>query len=748
MALRQRGGDEMRPEKLSSKKAKASARAKALDQMRLLRPLRPASRWVWWKGVILRGAVGAVIMGCLTGAVVLGVYSQLAKGYDLAELGEMPERTVVVDSKGQVLGRLHGEDRIVVSLAEVSPWFIKALLAREDSRFYRHSGIDFIGVGRAMIRNLKDRRIVQGASTLTMQLARNSYPDLDERSFHRKLLEMMLARRIEKVVGKDQILEHYINRIFFGPGLWGIQRASQVYFGKHASQLTLSESALIAGLIRSPSRFSPFRNFEGAVKERDDVLRRLVVLGAISPAEEIAAKYEEVILQARPAFQSQGGFALDLVKRDLDLILEQKDLREGGLRVVTTLDKDLNDMAETALDKRLREVEQTPGYAHRTKADYDEAWDMATTVVEIPYLQGSISVLNNETGGVLAVVGGRDYRQSKFNRATNGSRQIGSIVKPFVYAAGIQAGWMPGTLVSDDPLQPGEIFGADATWNPGNSDGRFTGLQPLAKGLVQSRNTMTIRVGNHAGMDRVRQILSDVGLPTGQQSSPQIFIGNLAGNAYQVATAFSVFPNEGLRKRPYLIDQILDKKGQVLFKTGVMEVDTLSPGIAHVINRMLAQVVDQGTAAVLRTEYGFDQPAGGKTGTTNQYRDAWFAGYTPRVTAAVWVGFDRATTIVDDGYGGKLALPIWADVMNRAVELGYTHDSSMPEPPMSRVALCRHSSALATQGCRAEGCAYEDELPYELVPGYFCHLHGGAEAGTTPEKKGQSVWQRMRRWFD
>lgn len=735
----------MKPGKRPSRKKAAPGRALHQEQ---IRPLRPASVWSWWKGIILRGFVGMVIMGCLTGAVVLGVYSQMAKSYDLAELGEMPERTVVLDSKGQVIGRLHGEDRIVVSLAEVSPWFIKALLAREDTRFYRHSGIDFIGVARAMVRNLRDRRIVQGASTLTMQLARNSYPDLDDRSFHRKLLEMMLARRIEKAVGKDQILEHYINRIFFGPGLWGIQRASQVYFGKHASQLTLSEAALIAGIIRSPSRFSPFRNFDGAVKERNDVLRRLVEVGAISPADEIAAKYEEVILQGAPVFQSQGGYALDIIKRDLDLILEEKDLREGGLRVITTLDKDLNDWAETALDQRLREVEKTPGYAHRKKADYDTAWDMATSAVESPYLQGAVAVLNNDTGGVLAVVGGRDYRQSKFNRATSGSRQIGSTVKPFVYAAGIQAGWMPGTLVSDDPLAPGEIFGADATWNPGNSDGRFTGLQPLAVGLVQSRNTMTIRVGNHAGLDRVMQMLGDVGLPGKQQSSPQVFIGNVTGNAYQIASAYSTFPNEGLRKRPFFIDQILDKNGQVLFKTGVMEVDVMSPGVTHVIRRMLAQVVDQGTAAVLRSEYGFKEAAGGKTGTTNGYRDAWFAGYSQAVTAAVWVGFDRAATIVDEGYGSRLALPVWADVMNRAVELGYVRQNKRPDPPMSRVALCRHSSALATEGCHAEGCAYEDELPYELVPGSFCHLHGGADAGASAEKRGPTMWQRVRRWFD
>jgi len=689
-----------------------------------------------------------LIMGVLTGAVVLGVYSQLAKGYDLAELGEMPERTVVLDSKGQVMGRLHGEDRIVVSLAEVSPWFVKALLAREDTRFYRHSGIDFIGVLRAMIRNLKDGRIVQGASTLTMQLARNSYPDLDDRSFHRKLLEMMLARRIEKAIGKDQILEHYINRIFFGPGLWGIQRASQVYFGKHASQLTLSEAALIAGLIRSPSRFSPFRNFNGAVKERDDVLRRLVEVRAITKEEEVAARYEEVILRGQPAFQSQGGYALDVIKRDLDLILEDKELREGGLRVITTLDKDLNEAVEGILDKRLREVEKLRGFAHPTKAGYDLSWDMVSNVVETPYIQGATAVLNNDTGGVLALVGGRDYRQSKFNRATNGSRQIGSTVKPFVYAAGIEAGLMPGTLISDDPLKPGEISGVDATWNPGNSDGRFTGLQPLTTGLVQSRNTMTIRVGNYAGLDRVMETLADVGLPSGQKSTPQVFIGNVSGNAYQVAAAYSAFPNEGLRKRPYLIDQIVDKKGRVIFRAGIMEVDTISPGAAQVIRRMLSQVIDHGSASALRSEYGFKEAAGGKTGTTNNYKDAWFAGYTRGLTAAVWVGFDRGASIVEEGYGSRLALPIWADVMNRAVGLGYSSAVGRPEAPTSRVALCRHSSLLATGGCHAKGCAYEDELPYELVPGVFCDLHGGDDAGKAAERPGSSVWQRVRRWFD
>ncbi len=712
------------------------------------RPHRPASRWSWWKGVFARVAGGIAALGLLTGALVLGVYSQMAKGYDLSELGEMPERTVVLDSKGQAIGRLHGEDRIVVSLNEVSPWFIKALLAREDTRFYRHSGIDFTGVARAMIRNLRDGRIVQGASTLTMQLARNSYPDLDDRSFHRKLLEMMLARRIEKTASKDQILEHYVNRIFFGPGLWGIQRASQVYFGKHASQLTLGEAALIAGIIRGPSKFSPFRNFNGAVRERDDVLKRLLKLRVITPEQELAARYEEVILRAPPVFQNQGGYALDAVRRDLDLILEEKDLREGGLQVITTLDKDLVEAAETALDKRLREVENLPGYAHPTKAGFDASWDMVSNTLETSYLQGAVAVLNNETGGVLALVGGRDYRQSKFNRATHGARQIGSTVKPFVFAAGIESGLLPGTLVSDDPLRPGEIYGAPTTWNPGNADKRFLGDLPLATGLIQSRNTMSIRIGDHAGLDRVMRTLQDAGLPSKQEPTPQVFIGNVAGNAYQVASAFAIFPNEGRRKRPYLIERIVDKKGSVLYSANVLDVAAMNPGVASVIRRLLAQVLDQGAASALRAEFGFQEAAGGKTGTTNDYKDAWFAGYTERVTASVWVGFDKAATIVDEGYGGRLALPVWADIMNRAVELGYVPVAPRPESPLTRVALCRRSSALATTGCQREDCAYEDELPYELVPGVFCHLHGGSETDAPPRPRGPSIWQRMRRWIE
>lgn len=716
------------------------------------RTKQPVSRWAWWKRMILLVLMAGSLLAMLGIGVLFAVYSHLADRYDLTQLGRMPERTIVLDAKGETLGRMHGENRIVVPISEVSPAFIKALLAREDSRFYKHKGIDYIGVARAMARNLKERRVVQGASTLTMQLARNSYPDLNERSFHRKLLEMLLARRIEKMWTKDQILEHYVNRIFFGTNVYGIQRASQVYFGKHASQLSLSEAAMIAGIIRSPVRFSPFRNYEGALKERDDVLKRMVQTKVITKEDEIAAKYADIALHAQPVFQSQGGYALDAVRRDLDLILESQEIEDGGLQVYTTLSRELQETAEAAVEARLKAVEKLPGYKHPSKASFDATWDPSTEAASTPYVQGALTVIDNETGGILAIVGGRDYRQSKYNRATLGERQIGSTVKPFVYSAALAGGFLPGTFVEDAPLMPGEIEGADRNWNPQNSDGKFLGQQTLTTGLVQSRNTMTIRVGNFAGLDRVLQLLGDAGIGSSAQRTPQVFIGNLGGNPKQLTSAFSIFPNQGLRRRPFIIDKITDKAGNILYATKVLEVEVITPGVSHLMRRILSEVMDRGTAASVRSQYGFKEPGGGKTGTTNEYKDAWFCGYTDRVTCGVWVGLDKPQTIIEEGYGGRLAIPIWTDVMKKAVSLGYIPAGPRAQVPLTKVALCRLSSQLATTACDAAGTVYEDQIPYELVPQNFCVAdHAGSYAPPPRAERLRRVettlWGRLRGWF-
>jgi penicillin-binding protein 1A len=325
-------------------------------------------------------------------------------------------------------------------------------------------------------------------------------------------------------------------------------------------------------------------------------------------------------------------------------------------------------------------------------------------------------------------------------------------VKPFVYAAAVASGFLPGSFIDDAPLQPGEIEGADAGWNPQNSDGKFLGQQTLTAGLVQSRNTMTIRVGNFAGLDRVLNLLGNAGIGEHAERTPQVFIGNLGGNPKELTSAFSIFPNEGIRRRPFLIDRITDKAGNILYSTGVIEVEVTTPSVAHVMRRILGQVMDKGTAASVRSQHGFKEPGGGKTGTTNDYKDAWFAGYTDRVTCGVWVGLDKPQTIIDEGYGSRLAIPIWADVVKKAVELGYIPPGPRTEPPLTKVALCRLSSQLASPDCQATGTAYEDDLPFDLIPQNFCTSHQGMVAQpppgyAQPRARGPGLFDRIRGWF-
>jgi penicillin-binding protein 1A len=681
---------------------------------------------------------------------VLVVYGQMARPYDLAKLGEMRQRSVVLDVKGNELGKLHGENRVVVPLAQVSPHFLKALLAREDSRFYDHGGVDYIGVARAAVRNFKDKKTVQGASTITMQLARNSFDGLNAKTLNRKLVEVMLARRIESEKTKDEILELYVNRIYFGSGLYGIERASRAYFAKAAADLTPGEGAMLAGIIRSPNRFSPFRNWKGALGERDDVLRRLVATEAITPAEAEAAKQEEIVVAALPVIRTQDNYMMEAVRRDLELILNEQDVEDGGLVIHTTLDKDIQAAAEDSVEKRLKELEAQKNYNHPTKAAFDAAWDGVTEPDRVPYVQGAVLAINNRTGGILAVVGGRDYTQSRFDRALQSNRPIGSTIKPFIFAAAFEQGLLPGTLVEDAPMREGELRDSDTYWSPGNSDGKFLGWQPASVGLVRSRNAMTVRVGNYAGLDNVLSLLRDSGLGEPQVITPQIYIGNMGTTLKALTSATSVFPNSGLRRRPFLIERITDSEGETIYSTPVLEAVAMPQYIAHVTGKLMEEVLDRGTATEARSVYGFKEKGGGKTGTTNDYKDAWFVGYTSEITCGVWVGMDLPQTIASRGYGGKLALPVWADVMNAGVAQGYKSLTPKAEALDATVNLCRVSGQLATEACQRAGQAYQEDLPYEMVPQAACTVHGGgifSRVKPPAEEKKPGVLSRLFKWF-
>lgn len=715
--------------------------------------LRRYWRWIGAKGWIgrwfWRGLTLGLVSVFLAWVAFELYFGTLARGYEMSALGKMPARSLVLDSQGTVIGKLHGENRLMVTKDQVASCFYDALLAREDDRFYHHGGVDWIGVLRATVRNVKDRRAVQGASTITMQLARNSYGLSEQKTLHRKLLEIGITKRIESTHTKDQILEAYVNRIFFGNGIYGVERASQVYFGKRAADLQLDEAAMLAGIIRGPNRFSPFRNLEGAIHERNTVLDRMVEKERLSAIEAAEAKSVTTRVKPPPKHTEQESYALDAVQRDLAIVLDMEDIEDGGLKIYTTIDSALQKTAERALETRLSAVEKQPGYSHQTRAAYNAALARSDEKPTPEYLQGALLLLENQTGAIRAMVGGRDYTQSSYNRALTAKRQVGSTFKPLVFAAGVEhAGLLPSSLISDDAIQPGEITSAEGAFSPGNSDGTFTGWQSLETGLARSRNTMTVRVGERAGIEKVVAMAEQAGITEITGRSPQIYIGNLGATLKSMTSAFSVFANAGQRCRPYVIDRIETAEGEVVFRSGVIHYEVVSPGTAHLVNGMMQKVMQpSGTGAGVK-QYGLTSPLGGKTGTTDDYKDAWFIGFNPSHTCGVWVGMDRPERIVGQGYGGKLALPIWADVMKQVEKL-HSHPAKLvfPKPALSTVSICPVSGMLASPGCPH---SRKLQLPDDRIPTETCLEHADgippiARPSAPASKK--SLWDRIKGIF-
>jgi len=644
------------------------------------------------------------------GLAVLMFYGMWAQTFDMKKVGEMPERNTVFDVDGKIYSRLAGANRLRVSLSEISPLFVDAILAREDTRFFQHRGIDWRGIARALVRDIMSGSVKEGASSITQQLARNSLP-LGGRTINRKLLEAMVAVRIEKDFTKQQILELYINRIYFGAGCYGVETASQAYFGKNASKLNLSEAALLSGLIRSPNRFSPLKNPEGAAAQRDAVLDRMVDLKMISAAQASEAKQVKINTHPKRLLQIQENYAMDAVQRDLNNLLTQDQIDNGGMYIYTTLDPTVQNAAQQALETQLTKIENQSNFRHPLKKNYQPPENGEDS--SMPYLEGAVVAIDNGSGGIRALVGGRDYAQSKFNRAlAPANRQVGSAFKPFVYSVAFTNGLLPGAAISDGPIQPGEIEGA-GNWTPGNSDGTFGGFQPVSYGLVHSRNTMSVRVGQLAGLDGVQKIATTLNLGNNIPRGPAIYIGSFETNLRDLTAAYAVFPNAGVRKQSYIIERIDDQDHKPIYRAAHISIPALDPSAAWMTSQLMEEVMTSGTAASARS-LGFKLPAGGKTGTTNDYKDAWFVGYTSTLTCGVWVGFDQPATIVSHGYGAALALPVWTQVMNKAASR-YPAQEFQPTMPIQRASVCSLSSHLATTGCVASGTAYDIDLPADRV---------------------------------
>ncbi len=688
----------------------------------------------------LRIAISLSFVGLVLALVMAVIYGIKAERYDITQVMRMPERSIVLDRKGNEIGTLHGENRrSIAGLDEVPQYFIDALVLQEDRSFWTHGGIDPRGLLRAVSQVFKHHRTTQGASTLTMQLAKNTY-DHRERNMDAKLTEMALARRMEATYDKKTILTCYINRVFWGHTFLGLKQAAYGYFSKQPRDLSIGEAAMLAGIVCSPNQFSPYRKLSAARVQRDKVLKLLYEHGKIT-RNQYEAACAEPITTRKPPRRGTDNYALDLIRSEVDHVLtmlESQDRRvkeeavySGGLTVRTTLDVDLQDDVIRELDAGLiAQLESVKGYPYETRAQFmarrEAAPAEAREGMRPKYVQAACVIIDNNTGALIAVVGGRDSEESPLNRAVQSRRQVGSLFKPIVYATFFERGGSPNSMISDNRLQPGEIAGAKR-WNPGNSDGRFTGMHPASWGLLKSRNTMSVRVGNRAGLANVAAAARMAGFPPmAKPPGPTIYLGTWEASPLEVAGAYTAFANGGVRPTPYIIQSITDASGRVLWSNQRMVRRVFSPRAANATSAILQQITKPGGTAGRMQQLGFTAPSGGKTGTTNGYKNAWFCGFTSELTAAVWVGFDRPRMIADKAYGGTLAMPLWVRAMKAAERRGYAMGKIRTSPASGQragIRLCRSTGAIAHSGCEYEGTAYIETMADVRQPRPLCTQH-------------------------
>ncbi len=670
--------------------------------------------------VIFFAATGFLVLVC--GLLFLFFFERKAFHYDIEAVGRLPKESVVIDSTNTRIGYLHGSHGSDLPLENISPHFLNAVIAREDSRFWSHHGVDHIGLVRAQLRNLKEQQIIQGASTITMQLARMTF-ELRERSVERKLVEMAIARRIERRYSKEEILRLYANRIYLGTGMHGIAEGAQGYFGKEPSALNLSEAAMLAGIIRAPNGVSPFRYPEAALREMRTTLNRMAEEGIITREEAEVAKrirprilsqdrWMKILKQKRHHFG--GNWFLNLLEAEMEKLAPGAE-SYGGFTIRTTIDHRLQRSTEAAIGRWLSGLERVAGYPHPVYPAGGEEGEPG-------YIQGAGVVLENRTGAIRALVGGRDFRHSQFNRALHSNRQIGSVIKPLIYATAFENGLFPGTLVDDNAIRPGEFAGKEReNWSPENADGEHKGLQPAEIGLIESRNTMTVRVGEWIGLDRVGRMLQFAGIvDRSTPLTPQVYLGNLTSSLLALTSAYTAFPNHGVRHEPFLVASIHDREGTLVYRGEPANYRLFSREAAWMTSSILEKVVEQGGSGSRLRRWGFDAPAGGKTGTTDRFVDAWFIGYTSRLTGGFWVGFDRPIPILEGAYGGRVALPVWKETMDHAREVGYRFEDFEPPEEIFPLRLCRHRGLLASPRCEEVGCAYTEQVPSTMIPRAFC----------------------------
>jgi penicillin-binding protein 1A len=624
------------------------------------RAKRARRRWLRWLGLALLVFVSIILVTVATG--VLWAFTILPRSLPSVTALETFQPilgTRLYDDNDELISELHVERRIFVPLVQIPKALRDAVIATEDKRFYSHYGVDPIGIARALYQNYRRGRIAEGGSTITQQLTKVLFLTPDK-SIERKLKEAALAIELERRYPKDRILEMYLNQVYFGHGAYGVEAAARTYFGKSVTELTVRESALLAGLPRAPSAYSPFEHPDAAKGRRSVVLSRMVEFGALGDAEAKRLRGSELGLVPPERRRTTGQYFLDYVQQTLEARFGADMVFKGGLNVYTTLNLLTQLQAEQALREGLKALEVRTGAAGQSRADRPE---------------GAVLTIEPQTGYIRAMVGGTDFFRSEFNRAVQARRQPGSAFKPFVYVAALESGLTAATVIEDSPVTF-PVGRRGQTWSPENYDRKFRGPTTLQQAVEESVNVVTVKVQERIGINRVVQVARRLGVTSPLATNLSLALGTSDLTLLELTSAYSALANQGVWMAPTAIRYITDARGKLLEEHAPEGRDALSPEMAYLITHMLRGVVDRGTGHPAKA---LGRPLAGKTGTTNGYTNAWFIGFTPQLVTGVWVGHDRPRTLGKDETGSRAALPIWMAYMGKVLEKLPTEEFPVPD---------------------------------------------------------------------
>ena len=677
----------------------------------------------WWQDPTKRARLlGAMLIAsCFGCGLAYGSWTRVCAAERcpsisrLAPGGRGPQQTAkVYAADGRLISEFGIQRRTVLPFAEIPQHVRDAFIAVEDKRFYRHNGIDYWRIFGALKADILALGWVQGFSTITMQLARNVFPDQisREKKLTRKLKEARVAVELERAFPKDTILQLYLNQIPLGPGAYGVEATAQVLFGKSARDVNIAEAATLAAMAKAPGTYNPREHPARAVRRRNVVLNLMRDQGYITTEEaELWKAYPLVITSRRTSYGDQAPYFVEHVRQMLDARFG-RDLYERGLRVYTTLDVDMQEAAERALTSQLDAIEAgaySDGKWDRpTYQNYLERASAESRASMAPYLQGGLVAIDARTGYVLALVGGRDFEDSKFNHVTQPVRAPGSTFKPFVYSAAVRAGHPVSELLDDSPLNPPVMNELDSSlWQPKDYDDTTLGMIPMRQSLYLSRNLSTIKLGMALGEQTVIGEARRYGITTALPPYPSIHIGARGVKPIELVAAYTAFANLGTRVSPMFIVRVEDQNGNILWQPAQRKDEVLDPAHAWLMLDMLRDVVRRGTAHNAVWAAGFTHPSGGKTGTTDDYTDAWYVGFTSEIVAGIWIGYDALQPIMGNAGGGRIVAPAWTAFM-RDVYDRRPPPPDWPRPdPLILYEVDKTTGYRATPWCPLDGRIYD-----------------------------------------